>query len=461
VRHLVAEQALSLAQTVASVTQRSPAETLVAEILPLADACRFLEREAAHLLKPQRLSAWSRPFWLTGIKAEIHREPLGVVLLIAPSNYPLFLPGVQLLQALTAGNAVLLKPGDGTSAAAVALTRMCSAAGLDPRLLRVLSGPPASVQEAIAAGVDKVVLTGKAATGAAVLAELAPRLTPATLELSGCDAAFVREDADVDLAANALQYSLRLNGGATCIAPRRVFVARPLANALATRLTSFVQQLPPSPIAPATCSRVQHLVAEACSQGARQLTGMGGPHGTMTAMTPIIVADAEPTMRLLQEEVFAPVLALVSVEDDAEALRAANGCPYALGATIFGQADTARRLAQHVRAGIVVVNDVIVPTADPRLPFGGRGRSGYGVTRGAAGLLELTAIKAITTRAGRWRPHYEPLKLGDESLFQTYIAAVHAASWRQRAMAWIACGRALMARSRHGLHAHTEDQSCA
>ena len=159
VRHLVAEQALSLAQTVARVTQRSPAETLVAEILPLADACRFLEREAAHLLKPQRLSAWSRPFWLTGIKAEIHREPLGVVLLIAPSNYPLFLAGVQLLQALTAGNAVLLKPGDGTSAAAVALTRMCSAAGLDPRLLRVLSEPPASVQEAIAAGVDKVVLT--------------------------------------------------------------------------------------------------------------------------------------------------------------------------------------------------------------------------------------------------------------------------------------------------------------
>jgi acyl-CoA reductase-like NAD-dependent aldehyde dehydrogenase len=462
VRHLVAEQALSLAQTVASVTQRSPAETLVAEILPLADACRFLEREAMRLLKPQRLSAWSRPFWLTGIKAEIHREPLGVVLLIAPSNYPLFLAGVQLLQALTAGNAVLLKPGDGTSAAAMALTRICGAAGLDPRLLRVLSEPAAIVQEAIAAGVDKVVLTGKAATGAAVLAELAPRLTPATLELSGCDAAFVREDADVDLAANALQYSLRLNGGATCIAPRRVFVARALADALATRLASFVQQLPPSPIAPATFSRVQHLVAEACGQGARRLTGTYCPHGAMTAaMTPIIVADAEPAMRLLQEDVFAPVLALVPVDDDAEALRAANGCPYALGATIFGQADTARRLAQHVRAGVVVINDVIVPTADPRLPFGGRGHSGYGVTRGAAGLLELTAIKAITMRSGRWRPHYEPLQLGDESLFQTYIAAVHAASWWQRAMAWVACGRALMARSRRGPHAHTKDQSCA
>ncbi|MDH3600632.1 MAG: aldehyde dehydrogenase family protein, partial [Candidatus Tectomicrobia bacterium] len=179
VRHLVAAQALSLAQTVASVTRRSPAETLVAEILPLADACRFLEREASRLLKPQRLSVWSRPFWLTGAKLEIHRESLGVVLIIAPSNYPVFLAGVQLLQALAAGNAVLLKPGEGASAAAVALTHICCAAGLDPRLIRVLPEPPTAVQEAITAGVDKVILTGKAATGAAVLAELAPRLTPA------------------------------------------------------------------------------------------------------------------------------------------------------------------------------------------------------------------------------------------------------------------------------------------
>jgi acyl-CoA reductase-like NAD-dependent aldehyde dehydrogenase len=385
---------------------------------------------------------------------EIHREPLGVILIIAPSNYPVFLAGVQLLQALTAGNAVLLKPGEGASVAAVALARICGAARLDPHLIRVLPEPPAAVQEAIEAGVDKVILTGKAETGAAVLSELAPHLTPATLELSGCDAAFVREDADIDLAAHALQYSLRLNGGATCIAPRRVFVARALAGSLETRLTDLVQHLPPSPVSPAMLSRMQHLVAEACGQGARRLAGTYCPDSTMT---PIIVADAEPAMRLLQEDVFAPVLALVTVDDDAAALRAANGCPYALGATIFAQADTARRLAQHIRAGVVVINDVIVPTADPRLPFGGRGRSGYGVTRGAAGLLELTAIKAITSRSGRWRPHYELLQRGDDSIFQTYIAAVHAASWRQRAAAWVACGRALMARLQRSTHANTED----
>jgi acyl-CoA reductase-like NAD-dependent aldehyde dehydrogenase len=376
------------------------------------------------------------------------------VLIIAPSNYPVFLAGVQLLQALTAGNAVLLKPGDGSSAAGVALTRICGAAGLDPHLIRVLPEAPTSVQDAIEAGVDKVILTGKAETGVAVLAELAPHLTPATLELSGCDAAFVREDADIDLAATALQYSLRLNGGATCMAPRRVFVARALANALETRLAHLVRQLPPFPVTPAMSSRVQHLVAEACSQGARHLSGTYCPDG---AMTPVVLADAAPTMRLLQEDVFAPVLALVPVDDDVEALHAASCCPYALGATIFAEADTARRLASHIRAGVVVINDVIVPTADPRLPFGGRGRSGYGVTRGAAGLLELTAIKAITARSGRWRPHYEPLLCGDDSLFQTYIAAVHAASWRQRAAAWVACGRSLRARSQRGTPADTED----
>jgi acyl-CoA reductase-like NAD-dependent aldehyde dehydrogenase len=439
-RHSIAGHPERLAQGVTPVAQRTLAETLVAEVLPLVEACRFLERQAPHILAPQRLGAWGRPLWLHGVELEIWREPLGVVLIIAPANYPLLLPGVQMLQALAAGNAVLLKPGEGGVAAVRALVHHLERAGLDRRLVQVLSEAPAAAQAVIAAGVDKVLVTGSATTGAAVLATLAPHLTPAVLELSGCDAAFVRADADLDLVVRALVFSLRLNGGATCIAPRRVFVARTLAATLEARLVQAVQAMAPCAVTSAVAARVRELVAEACAQGARHLAGDFLPDHTMT---PVIVADATPTMRVLQADVFAPVLALVHVHDDDDALAAAAHCPYALGATVFGHDQAARALAQRVRAGVVVVNDVIVPTADPRLPFGGRGQSGFGVTRGTAGLLELTHVKAVAIRHGRWRPHYDPPLAQDVDLFRAYITAVHGALFRERLVASLACLRAL------------------
>jgi acyl-CoA reductase-like NAD-dependent aldehyde dehydrogenase len=387
---------------------------------------------------------------------EVRREPFGVILIIAPSHYPLFLPGVQTLQALAAGNAVLLKPGRDSQQVALAFVDLLGQAGIDPRLVRVLPETPAVAAEVIAHGIDKVILTGKTDTGAAVLAALAPKLTPATLELSGCDAAFVCADADIGLVVEALQFSLRFNAGATCIAPRRVLVQRTLADALETQLVQVVSQLEPSHVGANTSSRVQALVAEACQQGARQLTGAVFPNHTMT---PVVVADASPTMRLLSEDVFAPILTLIRVNDLDEALSVAKRCPYALGATVFGHPATARVFAQRINAGVVVVNDVIVPTADPRLPFGGRGRSGYGVTRGAEGLLDLTVPKAIAVRHGRWRPHYAPSQPDDVSLFHAYITAAQAGSWPQRMAALGGLFWALVKRGRERPLPHTEDAS--
>jgi acyl-CoA reductase-like NAD-dependent aldehyde dehydrogenase len=436
VRQRLATHADALAQCVPGVSGRNAAETLVAEVLPLADACRFLERQAARLLAPQRLRRRGRPLWLQRLRTEIRREPLGVVLIIAPSNYPLFLPGVQTVQALAAGNAVLLKPGQGGTAAAHALADHLAAAGLPAGLLHILSDTPAAAQTAMAAGVDKVLLTGSATTGAAVLAALAPQITPAVLELSGCDAVFVRADADLDLVVPALQFGLRLNGSATCIAPRRVFVAQSLLAELESRLTQMARSMAPCPVHPSAAALAQALVTEAGAAGGRCLVGDFLADGTMT---PVVVSAATPAMRLLQADLFAPVLALVPVHGDDDALRAAAQCPYALGAAVFGEETAAHALAQRLRAGVVVVNDVIVPTADPRLPFGGRGRSGFGVTRGAAGLLELTHIKAIAVRGGRWRPHYDPPIPADTALFRAYITAAHGRTLRQRLGATMAC----------------------
>ena len=439
-RHALASQAMALAAQVAGPSSRPCAEILTAEILPLADACRFLEREAPRLLAPRALGSKGRPAWLHGVRTTIHREPFGVVLIVAPTNYPLFLPGVQTLQALAAGNAVLLKPGQGGLTAAQALAALLVDAGLDPALISVLSEEPAAVDAAIAAGVDHVMFTGAATTGATVLSKLAPHLIPATLELSGCDAAILCANADLDLAAQALAFSLRLNGGATCIAPRRVFVPSQLATRFTALLTAQISSLAPQTVAPAHLTRAQALVDETCRQGAQQCTGAFDPPDRMT---PVLITHATPNMPLLQADLFAPVLALVEVNDDYAALTAANTCPYALGATVFGASQPAHALASQLNAGVVVLNDVIVPTADPRLPFGGRGRSGYGVTRGAEGLLACTTQKAITHRQGRWRPHYQPPHPADSALFQSYITMVHGASWRERIAALRTCLRAL------------------
>jgi acyl-CoA reductase-like NAD-dependent aldehyde dehydrogenase len=450
VRHLIAEHADALSQTLPHRANRSRAETLVAEVLPLADACRFLEREARGLLAPVRLRR--RPLWMRGVAAEAQRQPWGVVLIIAPSNYPLLLPGVQLLQALTAGNAVLLKPGAGGLAAASMLKQLLVSAGLDEALVQVLPEAPESAMRAIERGVDKVVLTGSAATGSQVLASLAPHLTPATMELSGCDAVFVRPDANLELVVAALAFSLRLNGGATCIAPRRVFVYPPLAPSLEYRLANQVRELGPFVVAPDAVQLARQLAQQACQQGARLVCGGFEGH---TRMRPMVLADVTPEMALPRTDVMAPILSLMDVADDAAALEAAAQCPYALGAVVFGREKAARELAAQVRAGVVLINDVIVPTADPRLPFGGLGRSGFGVTRGAEGLLDMTTVKALSVRRGSWRPHYDPPQPGHADLFRAYIQAVHGGSWRSRCAAIRTGLRALRQcprPQRHGKH---------
>lgn len=445
VRAAIAERAVELEEASRTPQRRGPSEGLVAEVLPLADACRFLEREAPRLLAPRRRGRRGRPGWLNGVRLEVHREPFGLVLVIGASNYPLLLPGVQALQALVAGNAVLLKPGTGGRPAADLLGRILADAGLPEGLFQVLDESPQAAQQAIAGGVDKVLLTGSARSGEAVLNQLAGRLVPAAMELSGCDAVFVRPDADLDLVVRSLLFGLQLNGSATCIAPRRVFAPPALVPELERRLAAGVAGLPAVVVPPATLHLVTTLIRQAVADGGRPLNWF--PQGP-DRMRPVVVADARPGMRLLQEDVFAPVLSLVAVADDEEALAADDRCPYALGAAVFGAEKGARQLAVRVRAGAVVVNDLIVPTADPRFPFGGRGRSGFGVTRGAEGLLELTTVKAVAVRRTRFRPHLDAPGSTDEGLFRGWLLTVHARGAGRRWRGLRTIGQALRARSR-------------
>jgi acyl-CoA reductase-like NAD-dependent aldehyde dehydrogenase len=429
-RHAIAAHTEEFAAALAAIPGRNAALSLTAEIAPLADAIRFLEREAPSILRTRRLGMRGRPAWLFGHSAQIHRAPLGVVLVIGPSNYPLLLAGVQAAQALAAGNAAVVKPGLNGRAAMLILARLAAEAGIDPRLIPVLDETPEDARAAIAAGVDKAVLTGGVDSGRAVLRELAQGPVPAAMELSGSDAAFVLDGADVDAAAKSLAWGLTVNAGATCIAPRRVFAPHALMPALEERLSALLAQANPQQVAQAAAEKALRLAEEAIAAGARPLYAWTKP-GANAPFPPLVLSGARPAMALLKDDVFAPVLALVAVAGPEEALAFDAECPYALGASVFGPIAAARDFALRVGAGVVTINDLIVPTADPRLPFGGFGRSGFGRTRGAEGLLEMTAAKAVTAKRGGFRPHLDP---GADAggMARAYLKAAHGAGVKER-----------------------------
>lgn len=439
----LATGARAIAATVAASypgsLHRSDADTLVAEVLPLAEACRFLEKEAAFILHTRRESTISRPFWLRTVDVEVERTPLGVVLLIGPGNYPLFLPGVQAVQALAAGNAVLWKPAPAGVACAHAMRVMLIASGMPPGLLTILDSAPAAAKAAIEAGVDKVFLTGSAATGEAVLHALAATATPSVMELSGCDAVFVLDGADLGRVIDALVFGLRMNGSATCMAPRRVFVAGALAKQFARALGALLGELGPVPVTRQTRERLSYLIAEASLAGATTLlNGLHVPEeyaGSATigpTVNATLLTDVTPEMGIAREDMFAPVLSILPYSSVEQAVAMHGQCPYALTAAIFGPEDAARSLARQITAGTILFNDLIVATADPRVPFSGRKRSGFGAARGREGLLEMTAPRAVVRQRGRSRVPYQPTTPAHRELFAGYVQAAHATGWRNR-----------------------------
>lgn len=443
-RGLVAHEAEPLAVLVAGQRRVPLAEALVTEVLPLLDACRFLEREAATLLRPRRLGRVGRPGWLLGVRGEVRRVPHGVVLLIGPSNYPLLLAGVQALQALVAGNGVLLKPAPGCGAVALALAEQCRAAGLPEHVLTVTDESLEAVDQAFAAGVDHVVLTGSLPTGQAVLARAAKQIVPAAVELSGCDAVIVLPEADLEMVADAVAFGQRLNAGQTCLAPRRVYVPEALAPGLAMALASRLARQPAQPVSAPVAARLVPAIQAAGRRGASLVCGSLEPHPCGPWLLTGVPLDAP----LLDEDLVAPWCAVVPTSTTAAAVAAANGSRYRLGAAVFGPADEARRVARQLAVGTVTINDLIVPTADPRLPFGGRGQSGFGVTRGAEGLLAMTVPQVITSTAGRWRPQYEPPHPADGELFVSWVQAAHAPHYLDRLAGWQRLARALLRRRR-------------
>jgi acyl-CoA reductase-like NAD-dependent aldehyde dehydrogenase len=434
-RHLLATHGERLSLCATQDVERNATEVLATDVLPSADALLFLERQASRILKPRRVG-W-RPMWLMGCRQVVHRRPWGVVGVIGTWNYPIILNLVPIAQALVAGNGILWKPSELAPATAACLAELFAAAGFPDGLIQTLPATREAGPQLVEEAIDHLIFTGSANVGRILAKRLGERLIPSTLELSGCDSLVILDDADLILAAKATWYGATLNRGQTCLAVRRVFVPRALSAAFLDALKAIPKEVRPEPLQQFAQARLaQELVADGIAHGAKRLFADGEPTAAddPPRFPPTVLYDADPTMRICREPSFAPVCAVIPYDDESQLpeLIAADG--FNLTANLFTKSPARGvALAARIPASQIVINDAIAPTAHPELPFGGRGPGGWGVTRGAEGLLAMTVPQAVIRRSGTFRPHYagsdEP---GAGNVLRGLLAWSHSARWTDR-----------------------------
>lgn len=434
-RHVIARRRDELVKACSSNQRTDPVETISAEIIPLCDALGFLGRQGASILQTRSVGMSGRPMWLFGIHSEVQRVPHGNVLVLAAWNYPLLLPGVQIAQALAAGNTVILKPAPGCEEASRILVECFHEAGVPKQQLQLAQSTVNAATEAIQSGqIDLIVLTGGAATGRAVMQMAAETATPTIMELSGCDAMIVMEGADIELVARAVRFGLTFNGGATCIGPRRLIVTESMKASVVNAVKEALSDADPCTVHPSAFENARSVIKDALEGGATDVCGLFEleDFDATQQMAPLVLTGAANDAAIREADVFAPVMTVLTVPGTDSAVELVNGCRYRLSASVFGRQEAARSVAERLRVGSVIVNDLIAPTADPRLPFGGRGRSGFGVTRGAEGLLAMTVPRVISHRRMGPTPHLSPRKNSDVGVLSAAVQIMHGRGVRQK-----------------------------
>jgi succinate-semialdehyde dehydrogenase / glutarate-semialdehyde dehydrogenase len=370
------------------------------EVLMGVEHLDWAARNAARVLGPRRARS---TLALANHAASVEYQPLGVVGVIGPWNYPVLTPLGSIVYALAAGNAVVFKPSELTPAVGCFLADTFADAVGDHPVLQVVTGDGATGHALCVAGVDKVALTGSPATGRAVMAACAERLTPVVLELGGKDAMIVDADADLDDAADQAVWGGMANAGQTCLAVERVYVVDEVYDRFVAKLVERASRVrpgggPAADYGPITLPRQLEIIHrhldDALARGARAL--VGGPDAVHPPyVDPVVLVDVPGDALVLREETFGPVLPVVRARDAGHAVALANATPYGLGAAVFA-GRRAEPIARALRSGMASINSVLTFAGVPSLPYGGVGQSGFGRTHGPDGLREFTRAKAIT-----------------------------------------------------------------
>jgi acyl-CoA reductase-like NAD-dependent aldehyde dehydrogenase len=378
---------------------------------PLADAqleillaivhIDWAARNARKVLGPRRV----RP-GLVAIhqSATLEYQPVGVVGVIGPWNYPVFTPAGSIAYALAAGNAVVFKPSELTPAVGGWLVSSFAEVVPEQPVLQLITGFGETGEHLARSRVGKIAFTGSAGTARKVMAACADNLTPLVAECGGKDALLVGADADLDAAADACAWGAMSNAGQTCVGIERVYVAQDVYHTFLEKLADRLSEVRPgedreADYGPMTLDAqadvIEKHIADALARGARPVVG-GISSIRRPYVGPVVLADVPEDSKAVTEETFGPTVTVAKVADLAEGVALANASPYGLGSSVFAKnKKAAMSAARSLRSGMTAVNGVISFASIPALPFGGSGDSGFGRIHGADGLREFARPKAI------------------------------------------------------------------
>ena len=405
-QQLLNERRDEVAALICREAGKPAAEALATEVIVVLDAAEFCIRSAYRFLREEPLPHANLA--MKTKRGKLVREPYGVIGIIAPWNYPFSIPAVETLSALVTGNAVVLKPSELTPLVALKLQRLLLDAGLPPDLMQVVVGEGPVGRALTESAIDKLIFTGSVATGKRVAELTARRLLPVVLELGGKDPMIVLDDADLEIAASGAMWGAFMNAGQTCLSVERCYVHRSLYEPFLLKCREKIAKLRVGngidsevEIGPMIHERqlriVDDQVRDAVQRGARLLAGGNrlselGPN----FYAPTLLADVTNQMRIMQEETFGPVLPVAPFDSDDEAVRLANDSNFGLAASVWtGNRQRGEALAARIKAGTVMLNDMISCFGIAEAPHGGFKQSGIGRTHGELGLQEMVQVKYV------------------------------------------------------------------
>ena len=442
-------------------TGKPRVEAIFAEIVLALDTADYFIRHAQRWLRRQRVP--HRNITLKAKAGWIECEPVGVVAILSPWNYPLAIPMAELIPALLAGNSVVLKPSELTPWIGSMIGELCIRAGLPEGLVQIVQGDATAGAALVEAGPDKVFFTGSVETGRKIAAACAGRIIPSVLELGGKDPMLVFADADLEVASSAAVWGSFMNCGQACLSVERVYVEQSIAARFTELCVAKAKKLrvgPPSDlesdigplIRPRQLERVERQLRDAVERGAKILVGGGRrPELGPTFLDPAVVTDVDESMDLMREETFGPVLAIRAVASADEAVKFANESPFALSASIWTRDIVrAREVASQLRAGAVMINDVASYYGIVEAPHGGRGASGWGRTHSRFGFMEMVHAKYVDVDrlTGRFNAWWFGYTAGLATAADRLTQLLFAPGWKQRGTALkdIRAWRALLSR---------------
>lgn len=392
-----------IAKVIVSETGKSLSDAH-AELIGALVSLDFYTRKAEKLLRPKKGSSW--PFLMTRGWTEYH--PIGVAGIISPWNYPFYLPTLSAIQALSAGCTVVIKPSELTPLSGQLIADLALEAGLPKDVVQVIHGYGDIGAALVDADTDIVAFTGSTSVGKSIAAQAAQALKPVLLELGGKDAQIVLEDAAIkDAARAAINFGV-FNGGQQCVGIERVYVVAEVYDQFMAEAIEAVGRINAATgdsgdigpfISPEQADVVEAQLNEAVADGARLLAGgskIETDHGVY--FEPTLLDGVDHSMVLMQEETFGPVIPVMKVANEDEAIELANDSPYGLHGSVWTKnKKRGHRVASRMKTGTVAVNDHLINFLYPTIKFGGIGESGLNGQLGEEGIKAFTIHRSITS----------------------------------------------------------------